>query len=112
MNLDQVLADTFRAARAAMEPGSWPSCPNCIDNVDVRREPRRSRANPQLHIYRCRCCQRMFSDLWATPMENTNAPLRAWAFLLLTVPRSAGGPSSYALERLIGIKHHRVRAIQ
>lgn len=45
-------------------------------------------------------------------MENTNAPLRAWAFLLFTTPRNAGGPSSYALERLVGIKHHRVRAIQ
>ena len=31
---------------------------------------------------------------------------------LLTPPRNAGGPSSYALERLVGIKHHRVRAIQ
>jgi len=54
----------------------------------------------------------MFSDLWATPMENTNAPLRVWALILLTPPRSAGGPSSYALESLVGIKHHRVRAIQ
>ena len=112
MNLDQVLADTFRAARAALEPGGWPSCPNCFDDVDVRRERRRSRANPKLHIYRCLCCQRMFSDLWATPMENTNAPLRVWAALLFITPRSAGGPSSYALERLVGIKHHRVRAIQ
>ncbi len=112
MTLDQVLADTFRAARAVLEPGGWPSCPNCFDNVDVRREPRHSRANPRLHIYRCRCCQRMFSDLRATPMENTNAPLRVWAMLLFTLPRSAGGPSSYALERLVGIKHHRVRAIQ
>ncbi len=31
---------------------------------------------------------------------------------MYAVPPSAGGPSSYALERLVGIKHHRVRAIQ
>jgi len=112
MSLDQVLADTFRAARAAFEPGGWPSCPSGFDSVDVYRERRRSRANPCLHIYRCRCCHRMFSDLYVTPMENTNAPLRIWAILLFTTPRNAGGPSSYALERRLGLKHHRIRAIQ
>lgn len=75
---------TFREVR-------WPvgvTCPNC----NVSRVKRHRRLE-QARQYRCRACNRIFSDLTATPFERTKLPLSSW-FLAIDLILSKERPGS------------------
>ena len=96
-NLDSLLADTFRLANWP-ETGGKPVCPWCFDGDELRPGYKPLRRNPFLRTYWCRCCDRAFSDLYGTPIENTSAPLRAWALVVFDVPMTKE-QSQYRLNR-------------
>lgn len=85
MNLNETLADTFRLAKWYETEGR-PVCPWCFDGEDLRPGFKPLKRNPLLRTYWCRCCDRCFSDLYGTPIENTSVPLHVWVLVVLDVP--------------------------
>lgn len=81
----------------------WPMgvlCPRC--GKGASRHYRRRHAS----YYRCRSCSRMFSDLTATPFEQTKAPLSTW-FLAIGLIFSDDGErqTSFDLARRIRVDY-------
>lgn len=77
----------------------WPVgviCPHCRAN-----RVNRHRRQGQARRYRCRACNRIFSDLAATPFERTKAPLSSWFLaidLILSKERSRSREISETAE--------------
>lgn len=69
----------------------WPvgvTCPHCSAN-----RVNRHRRQGQAQRYRCRACNRIFSDLAATPFERTKASLSSWFLAIdLVLSKERPGP--------------------
>ena len=102
------------SAREWFENTRWPNdrryCPRCFsyDTVNVKNE----RPQP----FRCRSCKKYFSVRTDTVMEQSNLPLRTWAFAMYFVVMMPKGISSVQLSKFLGIRQatawhleHRIR---
>lgn len=76
----------------------WPDgvlCPRCQNPAGRHHRQR------YICYYRCRSCCRIFSDLTASPFENTKIPLSAW-FLAIDLPASEEQITISRLARMTG----------
>jgi transposase-like protein len=73
-----------------------PKCPGC--GKKAGRHYRRKYAR----YYWCRPCDRIFSDITATPFEGTHLPLGLW-FLAVDLLRSGDRLTAKGLARFLGV---------
>ncbi len=87
----------------------WPggvSCPHCKSAyVSIHS---RLRATP-CRKYRCRACERIFTDLTGTPLSGTNLPLSAWCLYLRLMEY---GYTTSELAKELGVKWDTAASLQ
>jgi transposase-like protein len=87
--------DTCRKRLIQQRWNGNPTCPHCgTEKAYIYKDER---------TFRCRACDRKFSVLTGTFMENTNLPLRKWFIALYLFSSHKKGISSVQLGKILGI---------